>query len=291
MPYFPVDDQAAFHPKFLAAGNASIGLWTRAGSWCKANASGGRVPREVAALLGTQREARKLVDVGLWEVDGTGYVFHDWDHQAGNFGGDQEKTRREKDRDRKRRQRERERVLAEEALAARDAERDLSRDVTRDSERTSERSHSGVTPPPSPSPSHPSSPDGEDESLDRSDVAELCQLLADLVEENGSKRPAVTKAWRDSARLLLDRDGRELDAAKRLVRWTQGDSFWRSNVLSMPTFRKQYDRLRLAANHQLEERRRAEQPRVTAAQRNLSVVERFAALEQQEQYPSALEGM
>jgi hypothetical protein len=59
MSYFPVDDQAAFHPKFVAAGNASIGLWTRAGSWCKANVSGGCVPPEVAALLGTKREARK----------------------------------------------------------------------------------------------------------------------------------------------------------------------------------------------------------------------------------------
>ena len=163
MSYFPVDDQAAFHPKFVAAGNAAIGLWTRAGSWCKANVSGGRVPPEVAALLGTKREAQKLVAVGLWEIaDGGAFQFHDWDHQAGNFGPDQEKSRRENDRERQRRKRERDRLAREEAEASRKDSRDESRDVSRDSERDeqreSERSHGGVTPPPSPYPSPVPSP-------------------------------------------------------------------------------------------------------------------------------------
>lgn len=81
----------------------------------------------------------------------------------------------------------------------------------------------------------------------RPDVEELCTLLADLVVANGSKRPTITKAWRDAARLMLDRDERDLDKARNLIRWSQADGFWRKNILSMPKFRQRYDQLRLAA--------------------------------------------
>lgn len=112
MPYFPVDDQFAFHPKTIAAGNASVGVWTRCGSWSKSHATGGFVPYEVAHAIGTKTELARLVRSGLWHEVPGGYQFHDWDHQAGNFDADEEKARREvireKDRDRKRVQRERE---------------------------------------------------------------------------------------------------------------------------------------------------------------------------------------
>ena len=75
----------------------------------------------------------------------------------------------------------------------------------------------------------------------RPEAAALCDLLADLIESNGSKRPNITKAWLDAARLLLDRDKRDYDMVEGLIRWSQEDEFWRSNVLSMPTFRKQFD--------------------------------------------------
>ncbi|KPC74418.1 hypothetical protein ADL26_11230, partial [Thermoactinomyces vulgaris] len=81
----------------------------------------------------------------------------------------------------------------------------------------------------------------------REDVERLCSQLADRVEENGSKRPTITKAWRDAARLLMDKDGRTEQQVHNAIDWCQGDEFWRSNILSMPTLRKQYDRIRLAA--------------------------------------------
>lgn len=94
-----------------------------------------------------------------------------------------------------------------------------------------------------------SSPDQDQikEDVGRADVAEICSHLADRIEENGSKRPAVTKAWRDAARLMLDKDARTVDQIKRAIDWCQSDDFWRANILSMPTLRKQYERLRLAA--------------------------------------------
>jgi hypothetical protein len=86
----------------------------------------------------------------------------------------------------------------------------------------------------------------------RADVSSLCELLADLIEENGSIRPNIGQGWHDSARLLLDKDKRPYEQIEILIRWCQHSSFWRANVLSMPKFRDQFDKLRLARNAELE---------------------------------------
>lgn len=80
MTWFKVDDSFAFHPKAMAAGNAALGLWVRAGSWAAQQLTDGRIPSGLLQTLGGKpRDARRLVDVGLWlEVDG-GWLFHDWD--------------------------------------------------------------------------------------------------------------------------------------------------------------------------------------------------------------------
>src|SRR5690606_2541058 len=49
----------------------------------------------------------------------------------------------------------------------------------------------------------------------RPEVAALSDLLADLIAENGSKRPAVSGKWHDAARLMLDRDNRDRAQADR----------------------------------------------------------------------------
>lgn len=84
----------------------------------------------------------------------------------------------------------------------------------------------------------------------RPDLDQLCELLADEIEGNGSKRPAVTKAWREACRLLVDNDGRSVEEVRRAIVWCQADDFWRANVLSMPTLRKQFDKMRLQAERQ-----------------------------------------
>jgi len=96
---------------------------------------------------------------------------------------------------------------------------------------------------------HPDQGQTEDRSLvlPRADVEHICRHLADRIEGNGSKRPTVTKRWRDSARLLLDRDGRTVEQVVKAIDWCQTDTFWRANILSMPTLREKYDQLRLAA--------------------------------------------
>jgi hypothetical protein len=76
-------------------------------------------------------------------------------------------------------------------------------------------------------------------------VEPLCELLAGLVEANGSKRPTITTRWRRECHLLLTRDERPAAEVEALIRWSQASEFWRPNVMSMVKFRAKYDTLRL----------------------------------------------
>src|SRR5690606_38335231 len=73
----------------------------------------------------------------------------------------------------------------------------------------------------------------------------LCDVLAAELTAN-EVRFSITKSWLDAARLMVDRDGRDPFQAKALIEWACRDSFWAANIQSMPTFRKQYDKLRLS---------------------------------------------
>lgn len=78
MTWFKVDDGLATHQKVLAAGNAAMGLWVRAGAWCSQQLTDGHVPLATVRLLGNVKQAKALVAAGLWiEAEG-GYQFHDW---------------------------------------------------------------------------------------------------------------------------------------------------------------------------------------------------------------------
>lgn len=84
-------------------------------------------------------------------------------------------------------------------------------------------------------------------SIARQDVERLCARLADRIEQNGSKRPTVTTKWRDSARLLIDKDGHTEEQVRAAIDWSQNHEFWRGNILSMPKLREKYDQMRLQA--------------------------------------------
>ncbi|WKX70028.1 mucin-2 [Streptomyces sp. XD-27] len=70
MTWFKIDDSAHMHPKFIAAGNAALGLWLRCGAFCAQHLTEGTVPGTVAKQYGTAPQARKLVAVGLWHERG-----------------------------------------------------------------------------------------------------------------------------------------------------------------------------------------------------------------------------
>jgi hypothetical protein len=106
--WFKVDDQLHGHPKAHAAGNAALGLWVRAGSWCGAHLTDGRLPAGMVGTLGGHaRDVRKLIEVGLWcQVEG-GYQFKDWEHYQPTK--DKVNADREAARERQRRHREEQR--------------------------------------------------------------------------------------------------------------------------------------------------------------------------------------
>lgn len=90
--------------------------------------------------------------------------------------------------------------------------------------------------------------------IERRDVDELCSLLRDRMIANGCRPPSITKAWQDAARLLLDRDGISFNEARAGILWCTQDQFWSSNILSMPTYRKQFDKLKLSARREQAEK-------------------------------------
>lgn len=97
--------------------------------------------------------------------------------------------------------------------------------------------------------SHPPSDDSTttDAEADRDDINRVCAHMADSVHQRTGRRPNITRAWRTAARLMLDRDQRTEADIIAAINWSANDDFWRANILSLPTLRKQYDRLSLQA--------------------------------------------
>jgi hypothetical protein len=81
IPWFKVDDNLAFHAKTVAAGNAAMGMWVRAGSWSAQQLNDGLIPDHLIPALGNISQARKLVDAGLWERVPGGYRFWQWEQR------------------------------------------------------------------------------------------------------------------------------------------------------------------------------------------------------------------
>ena len=78
MAWGKVDDNLAFHPKVIQAGNEAMGLWVRALSWSMSILSDGHVPSGLVSAFNGDDAAEKLVESGLWiAVDG-GFQFRDW---------------------------------------------------------------------------------------------------------------------------------------------------------------------------------------------------------------------
>lgn len=93
MTWFKVDDNLAFHPKVMSAGNTAVGMWVRAGAWSAQQLTDGFIPDSIIATIGGQTIAHRLVDAGLWvQLDG-GCQFHQW--------GERQPSRQKVETDRK----------------------------------------------------------------------------------------------------------------------------------------------------------------------------------------------
>lgn len=242
-------------------------MFTRALAYAGDQETGGFIPAGMLPGLCRspkyEARARALVASGLWAPARNGYQITRWEEWQAEL--DAIAHRRSADRERKRRERERERAAGAMTAGHRGGQdrqapaqpegmsrdivnncndlgdppesqvRGMSRDMSADSSSPIERRESKN-----------SSANAEEVNV-RDDVERLCTRLADRVEANGSRRPAITAKWRDAARLMLDRDGRTEQQISGAIEWSQDHEFWRSNILSMPKLREKYDQLRLQA--------------------------------------------
>jgi hypothetical protein len=94
-----LDDGFWSNPKVVRVGNEAAGVYTRLLSYCGQHETDGHVPDEVARFVGRPRVLNALVEVGLMERNGVGYLIPDYlDFNPSR--ADQEDKRR-KDRERK----------------------------------------------------------------------------------------------------------------------------------------------------------------------------------------------
>ncbi|MEU6858847.1 hypothetical protein AB0B28_08240 [Glycomyces sp. NPDC046736] len=241
MPWVRFDDDFPDHWKIEPLSDGAFRLHTnaifRSSKWL----TDGYLPKNRLDLIAPRRMKRpgkyvaELEAAGLWEPTEDGWNLHDFlDYQPSKV---QVKTERAKTAERQKRWRERQKAPVTDGVNN-GSSNGVTDGVTNaaptrpDPTRTSNTSSSETAPPP------------------RDDVERLCEHLADWVEKNGSKRPTVTKKWRDAARLMLDRDGRTEEQVRTAIDWCQQDEFWKPNVMSMPKLREKYDQLRLAAQRQ-----------------------------------------
>ena len=249
MPWFKVDDKLHDHRKARKAGKAAMGMWVLAGSWSMDNLTDGFIPEDVALRWGSRTDAERLVVAGLWspeQHDGEpGWQFHDWSRFQPSAAVTAAVRAKEAEAGARGNHK---RWHADRGITDPNCEYcyqvpDREPDGVTRSEPESGGESGANRPVPVPEPHV-----GTDvPTRVRDDVDRICQHLADRVEGNGSKRPTITKAWRDAARLMLDRDNRSEDEIHRAIDWCQDHDFWRGNVLSLTKLREKYDQMRLQA--------------------------------------------
>jgi len=223
------------HPKILAAGLAGAGLYARALAYCGRYETDGDVP--MAWVENAEANTKQVLDlaealasVGLWERTDTGFRIRDFTEV--NF------SRAEMQRLRKARSKAGKKGGKQKPSKHPSKRLSKSQANAKQDESYSSSSSLRVV--------------GKEASGAKGGLA---NLLAELVTRNGSRAPTVTREWLEAERLLLERDGRPPAEAEALIRWCQEDDFWKSNILSLPKFRKQYDQLRLKA--EAEQKRRS----------------------------------
>ena len=123
------------------------------------------------------------------------------------------------------------------------------------------------------------------------EIHDLCEHLADWIERNGSKRPNITPTWLIECERLNRIDGYTHEQIRFIIDWSQRNTFWRSNILSMPTLRKKFDQLRLRSVEEHEKNRQQAQPPLSRSdQLYIAEMQRLHAEEQAQPGQLTIEG-
>lgn len=77
--------------------------------------------------------------------------------------------------------------------------------------------------------------------------------LKDFIMKNNPKHAPITESnlqsWANEARLMMEVDHRTKGDIWKVMKFSQTDDFWKSNILSMGKLRKQFDQLTLRAKN------------------------------------------
>ncbi len=263
MSWFATDDRFWSHRKVIRLRRSdyyaqAVAVWCLAGSWCSGDDAAkhtGAIDFDVIAALGVrdwELGVKALIDVRLFEetADPEVVAFHDW----GYWNGPGAKTKRLEQRleaDRVRQQKRRSAALSRDASEdghvtsggqSADASMDghvisgmgkgkgvgSSKGSKTDERTTSSRAAKEPK---------PSLNDGRD------DARRVCTRLCDLIERAGVKRPTVTVAWLDQARLLMDEDGYSEQQVMWILDKVKADPYRSSGVMSTKALREKFGAL------------------------------------------------
>lgn len=237
MPWFKIDDGFTNSKPVLRLQRrvrvSAIGLWTLAGAWSAKEMTDGFIPDYVIEeLASTPAIAGHLVKCGLWEEAVEGWQFKGWEKY--------QPTR-------------------EQIMEARDREAERKRKYRESQRRPSGTSagqtegHHRESEPPDPTrpdPTRPSSEEAKASSVsepERPDVEHVISSFSELLKANDVKHNKPGKAWKDAARLLIDKDGYTPEQILYVARYATADEFWKSNILSLPKLREKFEALKIKA--------------------------------------------
>jgi hypothetical protein len=264
--YAKLSSRYYFDDAILAAGEQSEVMWTRCLAFLSSADSDGFITEmQMRSAIGiglrsVPKRVEKLVEVGLLEHVQGGFVARSW--LKWNKSAEEYGRHLAKDRERK---------------ARKDAEDAPNSARNPDSFRTDSApqfSSVQLSPVQSVTPSSDADASDPGETFSE-DVIRLCELLASLVHLNGNKA-VVGKKWLQACDRLIRIDDYTPEQIEWVMRWSQQNEFWQSNILSMPKLREKFDQLKTRA---LTEKTHQSSPQ-TRTEQNLSVVAQYAAAEQ-----------
>lgn len=263
--YVKVHDGLPDHPKIIEAGGEAGWLYICGLAYSSRQLTDGVIPKRLVPRLtdgsNPEASASALLRVGLWH-DGEHdcprcpqaapdtYVIHDYtEHQrSASEVADLRAKRAAAGRRGGKRSGEARRAASaaeanDEASASRLAKQNRSKTEAETETETEVKEKNSRTP-------------AEPDTPPRHDVERVCKHLATAIEAGGSRRPTVTKKWRNDTRLLLDKDGITPDQAIAAIDWAHANDFWQAHILSPAKLRAKYETLRRQAMAE----RRKQQP-------------------------------
>lgn len=238
--FINVADTMPEHPKIESLSDASFRALVSLWCYCGRQLNDGLIPEATWNRRTSAKIRRELLQNGLVETTPDGVLMHDYlehNRSRAEAEGLTEKRRSAGSLGGKARAEALASATASATAGAAPGAKQTASNGVAEERRGEEKREDSLVP----------TADAAEDQPTRGDVQRICDRMADRVQANTGKRPNIVKAWRDAARLLLDKDGHTEAQILWLIDWATTDEFWRANILSLPKFREKFEQLRLKA--------------------------------------------